>query len=298
MRALVVSDGRVGHQNQSEALLKHLKIDYDVIVVRKKFAFTKLLAYICDKLHIDSLSFYDIDEIVDDDYDYVVGAGSLTYPVVRVLAKRCSAKSVAMMLPKGFSLNRFDYIFAQEHDNSPRLPNIIPLPINFSYLESKGLYKPTQKSIGIIVGASNSSHKITTNKLKSYLDKIKDEFSDYQIAITTSPRSSKDIEELIESYEFDYELIYSKVPQNPIADFLEYCEYVFISSDSTSMISESVSYGQSCVEVLDFAINEDNKYTKMQQKLQNGGYIHIFDGKVAHANRKVDLLQYAKKVLV
>jgi len=296
MRALVVSDGKVGHQNQSEALLKHLKIDYDIVVVRKKSALTKPLAYICDKLHIDSLSFYDMDEVIGDDYSCVVGAGSLTYHVVEVLSKRYSAKSIAMMLPKGFSYKRFDYIFAQEHDNSPKDSNIIPLPINFSYLEPKGLYKPTQKSIGIIVGASNASHKITTDKLKSYLDKIKDTFSDYQIAITTSPRTSKDIEELIESYRFDYELIYSKTPQNPIADFLEYCEYVFISSDSTSMISESVSYGQSCVEVLDFATNEDNKYTKMQQKLQNGGYIHIFDGKVAHANRKVNLLEYAKRI--
>jgi len=44
----------------------------------------------------------------------------------------------------------------------------------------------------------------------------------------------------LKEYGFDYKIIYSKNPDiNPIPDFIEVCDIIFITIDSNSMLSES-----------------------------------------------------------
>ena len=136
-----------------------------------------------------------------------------------------------------------------------------------------------------------------TEILKKQLDYIKEQFGDYDIAITTSPRTPKEIETLIENYSFEYSVIFSKNKINPISDFLNQCKYVFITVDSTSMISEAISFGNSCVEVLPINNQEDNKFYKMTKTLEKNGFLHIFDGDIHNSNKKIDFSKYAKKVL-
>ena len=75
----------------------------------------------------------------------VVGAGSTTSYATKVFAKKMHAKSVVMMLPRGYRYD-FDIIFAQIHDNPPKQENIIEIPANFSYVEPKG-YLPSRKKV-------------------------------------------------------------------------------------------------------------------------------------------------------
>ena len=129
------------------------------------------------------------------------------------------------------------------------------------------------------------------------MDFIFKEFQGYEIAVTTSPRTPKEIEELIESYPFTYSVIFSQNKINPIADFLHHCEVVFITIDSTSMISEAISYGSSCIEILPLSENKNNKFFTLAQNLENEGYVHLFDGSLGHKNKKIDFKHYAQKAL-
>ncbi len=228
-----------------------------------------------------------------DNYDIAVCAGSSTYFATKAISKKLNLKSVAMMLPRGYRYN-FDVIFAQIHDNPPRLSNIIEIPANFSFIQPLGLYKPKKQSVGIIIGGNNSSLEMNKDKLKKQLDFIKKHFKDFEIAVTTSPRTSKEIEELIVSYHFDYEVIYSLNSVNPIPDFLAKCETVFITSDSTSMISEAISFGKANIVVLPLVSKKQNKFVKFISKLETDGYLHIFDGKIINKNKKIDFTQYLK----
>ena len=296
LKILILSDKRAGHENQSIAFAKHLNASYDIFHVEFKTKALKLLSYLLDFMSIYTKRLFICKEI-SSSYDFIISAGSSTYYANKTLSKKHKIKSIALMLPKNYRFD-FDYIFAQSHDNPPKKNNIIEIPANFSFIEPKQIYKPQKKSIGIIIGGDNSIFKMSIEKLKKQLDEIKKYFLDYEIAITTSPRTSKKIEELIESYEFEFSVIFSKNQINPIPDFLQNCEYVFITIDSTSMISEAISYGNSCVEVLPIDDKKDNKFYKMTKALETDGFLHIFDGKIADANKKIDFKSYAKKAIL
>jgi len=294
-RILVLSDDRMGHLNQSLAFVKYTDISCDIVSVKFKSRWRKLLSYILDNMGIYTESLFDIEIDKTYDYDIVVGTGSTTAYLTKVLAKKMNAKSVAMMLPRGFRYN-FDLIFAQSHDNPPKQENIIEIPANFSYVETKKIYKRGKKSIGIVIGGNTKVFTVFKEKLQVQLDAIVKLYTGYEVAITTSPRTSEEIAHLVESYGFDYEVIYSKDPVNPIADFLEQCETVFITGDSTSMISEAVSYGKANVVILPLECQEKNKFTKFIDTLNKGEYLHIFDGSVKNKNKKLDFKSYLKKV--
>jgi len=281
----------MGHLNQSLAFVKYLDISYDVVPVKFKCKWYKAMGYILDKTGIYTEKLFNVQ--IDQTYTMVVGAGSTTSYATKVLAKKMDAKSVAMMLPRGYRYD-FDIIFAQSHDNPPKQENIIEIPANFAYAEPKGLYQAENKSIGIVIGGDNKLFSISKEILQKQLDFIKRFYEGYEIAITTSPRTSKEIEDLIASYGFDYEVIFSKNPINPIPDFLEQCETVFITGDSTSMISEAVSYGNSNVVVLPLESEKETKFNRFIEMLEKEGYLHIFNGTIENKNKKIDFKDYLK----
>lgn len=294
-RILILSDDRTGHLNQSLAFVKCMEMPYDIVSVKFKARWCKLLSYIFDNLGIYTGTLFDMQIDYTKAYDTVVGTGSTTSYLSKVLAKKMGAKSVSMMLPRGFRYD-FDVIFAQSHDNPPKIENIVEIPANFSYLEPKGLYKAGKKSIGIVIGGNNKVFTIDKEKLQDQLDAIVKLYPDYEVAVTTSPRTDEKIELLVASYGFDYEIIYSKNPLNPIADFLDQCETVFLTGDSTSMISEAVSYGKSNIVILPLEFQKENKFTKFIDMLKQKGYLDIFDGSIENKNKKIDFKSYFKQV--
>ena len=292
-RILILSDDRTGHLNQSLALAKYMGMPYDILSVKFKYPWYKPLSYILDQLGINTEKLFDIR--IDKKYDLIVGSGSSVSYAVKVLAEKTDTRSVVMMLPRGYRYT-FDIIFAQSHDNPPKQNNIIEIPANFSYIEPEGLYEANRKSIGIVIGGDNKIFNMDPETLKKQLDFIKQYYHGYEIAITTSPRTSKEIESLVKDYGFDYEVIYSESSVNPIPDFLEQCETVFITGDSTSMISEAVAYGESNVIVLPLESKSNNKFTRFISSLAREGYLHIFDGTIEEKNKKIDFLSYMQKV--
>ena len=292
-RALILSDDRKGHLNQSLAFVKYMDIPYDVISVPLKKPWYKALTYLLDRIGIRTDTLFTAK--IDKDYDMVVGTGSTTAYATKVLAKKLEAKSVIMMLPHRYKYD-FDFLFAQRHDNPPKQENIIEIPANFSYVEPKGVYQAKRESIGIVIGGDNKLFRMSKEMIKEQLDTIVKMYTNYEIAITTSPRTPKEVEKMIESYAFEYEVIFSKNPINPIPDFLAQCETVFITGDSTSMISEAVSYGKANVVVLPLESKVENKFTRFVAMLEKEGYLHIFDGTIQKRNKKIDFRDYLKDV--
>ena len=296
-RMLILSDGRAGHENQSVALAKHLGMTYDVCRVEPRFGWSKAAAMLLDRLGLKLSGLFSIEKPPQASYSYVVGAGSTTYYPVKVLARRLGAKSVTMMLPKGFRYD-FDLILAQGHDDPPRQPNIKTLPVNLSYVQPQGIFQKSKKPVvGIVIGGENGVYRMSRGRIEAFLDEIVARFrQSHTIAVSTSPRTSKEIDALVASYGFDYTLLYSECQENPIPDFLAVAEVVFVTADSTSMISEAVSFGQSAVIVLPLEAQKESKYRNFVEMLERGEYLHIYDGSIKYRSRKVDLSRALKKV--
>ena len=293
-KVLVLSDGRPGHLNQSLALAERMGCEPIVCRVGYRHRVMKLLSYLFDRLHCYSRVLFWQEPLDETDFAYVIAAGSTTFYPLKVLSRVYGLKSVAMMLPRGYRFD-CDVIFAQSHDRPPRGDNIVEIPVNFSLSKPQGLYRAERSSVGIVIGGDNAVFHLDTDRLKMQLDTIFSLFPDHEFAVTTSPRTAAPVEALLERYDFDYRVIFSKEPVNPIPDFLQVCDYVFITQDSTSMISEAVSSGLAAVEVLPLVSEGENKFVRLSEMLQREGYLHIFDGSCAKADRKVDFGDVLKR---
>lgn len=296
MNMLILSDGRMGHLNQSLALAHYLQATYTIIPVNFTCKLFKPLSYMLDFFKIYTPLLFKLESPLPQNFEMIVCAGSNTYYAAKTLSRYYHVKSITMMLPKNYRYD-FDLIFAQSHDQPPKQENIIGIPANVSFTKPQGLFVPHSKSIGIIIGGNNAHFTMDKERLKAQLETIFEQFQGYEIAVTTSPRTPKEIEMLLENYPFSYSVIFSRNKINPIADFLHHCEVVFITMDSTSMMSEAISYGNSCVEILPLDEHTHTKFHTMAHRLEEKKYAHIFNGVVAYYAYKLNFKELIQKAI-
>lgn len=267
-RILIISDGKPGHLNQSIAFCKIKNISYDILEVKFKSKFYKVLSYILDRFNFftDAL-FEEHKKYYPEFYDAIVSTGSGTYYFNKLIGQKYNKKSIALMLPKSYKYSNFYYIVAQEHDHPVLLDNLVAIPLNLSYPTPKGYLKKddNKKSLAIIIGGDNGVFSMNYYLIKDKLDEIFGKYPEYLKYITTSRRTSFDIEALIDEYEFDYKLIYSREPNiNPIGDFIDICDEFFITIDSTSMLSEVRANSDAKINIIELESKKENtKYHKL-----------------------------------
>jgi mitochondrial fission protein ELM1 len=290
-RLLILGDGKPGHENQALAFARHLHYDYDLVPVTFEKRWGKGASYLLDRFGLYPKSLFRAD-LPQRDYRAVVSAGSETYYANKVLAQQLGCPCAAIMLPRGYRYN-FDLIIAQEHDRPPQRTNILSLPINLTWVEPQGLWTPQagEPCVGLIIGGDSVHGNLDINLLRRRLEQIQQLFPDHRFWLTTSRRTPATVERMLKEFNFDRTLFYSQEKSNPIPDMLQHCAYVFLTADSSSMISEAVSFGQSCVEIL--AGREDlpagGKINKMLSNLEQLCCLHFFDGHVGEAAAKIHL---------
>jgi mitochondrial fission protein ELM1 len=287
---LILSDSKPGHVNQSIAFARLLNIPCEIRRVGFKNRLCKALSYLCDRLGLYSPMLFTGDALTGD-FGAVVSAGSETYYANRVLSRTLAARSVAIMLPKGYRY-AFDLIIAQQHDHPPERVNILNLPVNLSWPEPQGFVEriDDRPCVALMIGGASRHFQMDAGQVQNQLEKIYSLFPGADFLATTSRRTPADVEALIEEGPFRYKVIASRENVNPFADFLAISDYVFVTEDSTSMISEAVCFGTANVEVLPLARqSRNNKLQLMTDFLASEGYLHLFDGFYGNSHRKLDL---------
>lgn len=290
-RILIISDQKPGHLNQSIAFCKIKNISYDILEVKFKSKFHKILSYFLDKFNYFSEDLFEEHKpYYPDFYDAIVSTGSETYYFNELIGYKYKKKSIVLMLPKSYKYSNFYFIIAQEHDHPTLHDNVISLPLNLSYPISKGYIKKIEdkKSLAIIIGGDNDVFKMDYELIKDKLDEIFETYPDYLKYITTSRRTSLEIESLIDEYEFDYKLIYSREPNiNPIGDFIQTCDEFFITGDSTSMLSEVRANCDAKINIINLSSKKEN--TKFHRLIKT---IEEMD------NEKINFAKLLKKVKI
>ena len=267
-RILIISDGKAGHLNQSIAFCKIKDVSYDILEVKFKSKFHKALSYIFDRFDFFSDKLFEEHKsYYPDFYDAIVSTGSGTYYFNKLIGTKYNKKSIALMLPKSYKYTNFYYIIAQEHDHPVLLDNLLAIPLNISFPKVKGFIKKIEdkKALAIIIGGDNDVFTMNYEIIKKTLDEIFEKYPESLKYITTSRRTSFDIEALIDEYDFDYKLIYSREPTiNPIGDFIAVCDEFFITIDSTSMLSEVRANTDAKINIIELESKKENtKYHKL-----------------------------------
>lgn len=299
--ALIISDGKPGHFNQSIALCRHLGLDYELMQIAYKSRFTKALSYLFDRLGIytDALFADSSPTSQVSTYDLIVSTGSTTYYANKLLARKRGKPNIAILYPKGYRLD-FTHILCPAYDHPPKQPNITELPLNLCAAEPvffeekanefKSKHTPYKPAVGIIIGGPNAISEIDPEQIKTQLDQIFKLTEGMERWVTTSRRTPKEVEAIVETFAFDYMLINSRDAYNPIPAFIQLCDRLFVTSDSASMISECASFGTAKVEVLmNRQLKTPNKFEELIRGLETKNAVHVFNGSLGSAGTKINL---------
>ena len=302
---LIVSDGKAGHENQSRALCDSLGATVEVVRVVYASRAAKALSYLFDQCGIRSRRLFDVTPF-EGTFDAVVGTGSSTFYPAKLLARKLHVPVAALLYPRGYRLETFDCIVAPTFDRPAPAPNLVAIPINLTNtlaaFYDQGVeafrqrYTPQRPSVGIIVGGPNPFANMDPEEMARQFDRIFAATEGCERWVTTSRRTPHAVEDLIDRLPFDYKLVFSRDQFNPIPAFVMLCETLFVTSDSTGMISEAVTRGSARVEVLMNLRRPRSKFGRLVQDLEMAGAVHVFDGKLGDARTKLDLAPALQRV--
>ena len=291
-KAIVLTDGKAGHENQSKAFARALGFDYQLVPVKFKSPFHKMLSYLFDRLGIRTVGLLRINDFNADGVQTIIGTGSGTFYAAKALARRLGAKCGVVLYPRGYDLGSFDCILAPSFDNPEKRPNVVEIPANLVandadfYEKGVAAFKEryhgaTGNVVGVIVGGPNKCSTMTVEWMKTRLDEIFAANKGAELCVTTSRRTPADVEALVDSYPWAYKLIYSKDHFNPIPAFVQLAKRLYVTAESTGMLSEACTFGKAEVVALDNLRPGPHKFRRFVENLRREGYV---DG-----CRKVDL---------
>jgi mitochondrial fission protein ELM1 len=301
---LIISDGKAGHENQSRALCHGLGATCAVARVAYPNRAAKLLSYLWDRCGIRGRRLFDVTSF-DGRFDAVVGAGSTAFYPTKVLARKLRLPSVAILFPRGYGLD-FDCILAPAFDRPPPLPNVVTMPVNLANTDAafyengvaafRQRHTPRRPAVGIVIGGPNRFARMDAPEIERQMRAVFAATAGRERWLTTSRRTPPAVEDALDRLPFDYKLIYSRDQFNPIPAFVALCDTLFVTSDSTGMISEAVTHGAARVEVLMNLRRARSKFARLVGDLETLQAVHRFDGALGEARAKIDLAPVLARV--
>ncbi len=302
-KAIILTDGKAGHENQSKAFARALGLDFELVPVKFKSPFHKALSYLFDRLGIRTVGLLQgLDGLSAEPPNHpttqppnhltVIGTGSGTFYAAKALARRIGAKCGVVLYPRGYDLASFDCILAPSFDNPAKRSNVVEILANLvandAAFYEKGVAAfaerhsgATDNLVGVIVGGPNKCSTMTAEWTKARLDEIFAANKGAQLCVTTSRRTPADVEAVVDSYPWDYKLLYSRDHFNPIPAFVKLAKRLYVTAESTGMLSEACTFGSAEVVALDNLNPGPHKFRRFVENLRAGGYV---DG-----CRKIDL---------
>jgi len=304
-RALVISDGRPGHFNQSIALCRLLGVAFVVVEVSFGSSFARAVSHVFDFFGLRYRSLFRVGDF-DGDFQLVVSAGSRTYYANKVLAAKLGAKSVAVLAPRGYRWN-YDCLVIPDYDAAKALPQVVMTPVNLSYIDEQLVAERVAEfrerhpagdkpAWGVIIGGDSTRSKMDAGKMAAALDRIEAMRVDEELWVTTSRRTPAAVETDLRKRPINFLHLYSEEPYNPIPAFVQLCDRLFVTGDSTAMLSECITVGSAAVDVLLVSNKTEAKQHRFVQRLAKGGTVTVFGEGDGLAKAKVNLSEVVTEV--
>ncbi len=309
-KALVLTDGKAGHENQSIAFACALGCSFDVFPVTFKSRLSKFASYIFDFMSFRVLRLYKeyaqlCDIIKRGGYDVVIGTGSGTFYAAKAVSIAMKVKCGVVLYPRGYDIRTFGCVLAPVFDNPVRYDNLIEIPANLVAID-EGFYakgveafrerytSKKERAAAVIIGGPNKRASMTYEWMKHHLDEIFAQTEGCERWVTTSRRTPADIEALVDSYPWDYKLIYSREKFNPIPAFVVLAQQLYVTAESTGMLSEACTCGSAKVFALDNLKPGGHKFRRFVDSLRFGGYVDAsrkinLSGEIAKAKELLEL---------
>ena len=294
-RILLLTDGKAGHENQSRAFARALGCDFDLVPVAFRSRAAKAASYILDRLGARCpglLAMPEAPEAGDRRYSAVIGTGSGTFYAAKALARRLGVRCGVVLYPRGYRIGTFDCVLAPSFDRPKPAPNVIEIPANLVandeefYRRGVAAFRERhapdgRRAVAVVVGGPNKCANMSADWMRTELEKVFADNPGCEFWVTTSRRTPPDVESVVDGFPFDYRLIYSRDHFNPIPAFVSLAQTLYVTAESTGMLSEACTSGTATVHAMDNLKPGPHKFRRFLEDLTRGGYVE--------GSRKIDL---------
>ena len=252
LKALLLTQGMHGMISQVEGMAKALNTEYNHKIVRLSFPWNLVPPKFSP---ISSIILKDRNYITGEETpDLVISCGRKSV-IPSLLLKRKNPKifTIHIQDPK-VSFKNFDAIIAPEHDNLNG-ENIFSSKGAVHYITEIEIEKAkpylvnkinSQKVVSLILGGPNKYYNFNEFQLIEIFNKIKSNFISigYKAIVIPSMRTPKTIIELAKKEMGSCGHVVSSVDKQAYLSAYALADYVVVTCDSTSMISEAATSGK------------------------------------------------------
>lgn len=278
INVLIVSDGKRGHEKQSECLVQALQKFLNIQHYKQKPSLLKLLTNRMYSLFKKN--------IYAKNYDLIIGAGHQTH-LSMILSKIFYGGRTVVIMNPSLPLSWFDLCLIPRHDGVNEKSGVILTDgaLNNILNEKKHIHRRAL----IVIGGESKHIKWNNDYVAKKVDEILKQFPAMRFKIVTSRRTPKDfVEFLNKSLKTDIPIIeYSKVDKYWFTEEIKLSEHCWVTEDSISMIYELIAAGCNV-----YPISLENKYsTKISieiSRLINDGMISTYEYK----RKKIQSMKY------
>jgi len=252
LKALLLTEGMHGMISQVEGMAKALNVEYSHKIVRLSFPwnfippkFTPVSQIVLkDKIYITESEIPDI----------IISCGRKSViPSIFLKKKNSKIFTIHIQDPK-VNFKNFDAIVAPQHDNL-KGDNIYTSKGAIHYITEPEISKAKQylfekikgeKIVSLILGGPNKYYSFDSDQIINIFNQIKSIFvsNGYKVIVIPSMRTPKEAIDLAISEMSSCGHVVNKVDKQAYLSAYALANYVIVTCDSTSMISEAATSGK------------------------------------------------------
>ena len=249
LKGLLLTEGMHGMISQVEGLAKALDLDF----THEKIELNNFWKLIPPKF--TPIKEFVFKNKINQNFDIVISCGRKSVIPSIFLKKKFKNKIVNIHIqdPK-VSLKNFDFIIAPEHDTIEG-KNVITSKGAIHYLRENELNENAnylkhlikkEKIVTLIVGGPNKYYDYNEGIINEIFLKIKKNFIEkgFQLILIPSMRTPKKIIDLAKNNFDNDQIIIDEVDKKAYLSSLKLSDYLVVTCDSTSMISEAAMTGK------------------------------------------------------
>ena len=289
LKGLLLSEGMHGMISQVEGLAKALDLDF----IHEKIELNNFWKLLPPK--ITPVQNFVFKNKIEEKFDIIISCGRKSVIPSIFLKKKFGKKimNIHIQDPK-VSLNNFDFVVIPEHDGLNGT-NVITskgaihylrneeLDQNINYLKSRIL---KEKLVTLIVGGPTKYYDYHEKTIKEIFSKINSNFIDkgFQLIFIPSMRTPKKTIDLAKNYFDKNQIIITKVDKKAYLSSLKLSDYLVVTCDSTSMISESAITGKPIYVAQMKPIKKNERFMKFFELFKSLNIIKDLDNSVENWN--------------
>ena len=249
LKGILLTEGMHGMISQVEGLAKALDLEF----IHEKIEINNFWRMIPPK--ITPTKNFVFKNNIKKDFNIIISCGRKSVIPSIYLKNKFKNKimNIHIQDPK-VSLDNFDFIVAPDHDGLSG-KNVLISKGAIHYLRDEDLIKnedylkpkmKKEKMVTLVVGGPNKYYDYNDLIINEIFSKIQNNFINrgYQLIFIPSMRTPKKIIDKAQNYFDKNEIIINNVDKKAYLSSLKLADYIIVTCDSTSMISEAAITGK------------------------------------------------------